>query len=90
MKHIEIDFHFVREQVASCRLHVRIISSKDQSADLLTKSLPKICFLQLRSKLNLHPALSLRGDVKDVANQSEMVIGRNGCRANPASPAIHV
>ena len=65
MKHNAIDFHFVHEQVALRRLHVSIISDKDQPADLLTKSLPKLRFLHLRSKLNLHPALSLRVDVKD-------------------------
>ena len=90
MKHIEIDFHFVREQVASCRLHVGVISGKDQSADLLTKSLPKTHFLQLRSKLNLHPTLSLQGDVKDAVNRSKTVTGQNGCRENLASPPIHV
>ena len=61
MKHIEIDFHFVREQVASRQLRISIISSKDQVADLLTKPLPKLDFLHLRSKLNLLPALRLRG-----------------------------
>ena len=70
MKHIEIDFHFVREQVALRRLRTGIISGKDQPADLLTKSLPKLRFLQLRTKLNLHQALSLRGDVKDT-NRSD-------------------
>ena len=65
MKHIEIDFHFVREQVALRRLRIGIISGKDQPADLLTKSLPKGRFLQLRSKLNLHPTVSLQGAVKD-------------------------
>ena len=73
MNHIEIDFHFVREQVAFRHLHVGIISGKDQPADLLTKSLPKLHFLQLRSKLNLLPALSLRGDVKDVTDQGETI-----------------
>ena len=70
MRHIKIDFPFVREQVALWRLHVGIISGKDQPADLLTKSLHKLCFLQLRTKLNLHLALSLWGDVKD-ANRSD-------------------
>jgi hypothetical protein len=36
-KHIEIDFHFVREQVARKKLEVRFISSGDQLADSFTK-----------------------------------------------------
>jgi hypothetical protein len=36
-KHIEIDFHFVREQVADGALVVRFISSNDQLADIFTK-----------------------------------------------------
>jgi hypothetical protein len=39
-KHIEIDYHFVRERVASKLLLVRFICSNDQLADLLTKDLP--------------------------------------------------
>jgi hypothetical protein len=38
-KHIEVDFHFVREQVARKALDIRFISSKDQLADMLTKPL---------------------------------------------------
>jgi hypothetical protein len=36
-KHIEIDFHFVREKAALVGLDVRFISSKDQLADIFTK-----------------------------------------------------
>jgi hypothetical protein len=39
-KHVEIDYHFVRERIASKELYVRFISSQDQLADILTKSLP--------------------------------------------------
>jgi len=34
-KHIEIDFHFVRERVAASELDVRFISTLDQLADVL-------------------------------------------------------
>ncbi|GAA0170028.1 hypothetical protein LIER_40875 [Lithospermum erythrorhizon] len=38
-KHIEIDFHFVREKVARKELQIKFISTKDQIADVLTKPL---------------------------------------------------
>ena len=37
-KHIEVDYHFVRERVARKQLEVRIISSNDQVADGFTKA----------------------------------------------------
>uniref|UniRef100_A0A2N9H307 Uncharacterized protein n=1 Tax=Fagus sylvatica TaxID=28930 RepID=A0A2N9H307_FAGSY len=65
-KHIEIDFHFVRDMVASKTLHVRFISSADQLADLLTKPISSSRFAVLRTKLNvLSIPLGLRGRVKD-------------------------
>jgi hypothetical protein len=36
-KHIEIDFHFVRERVAEGALQVKFISSSDQLTDVFTK-----------------------------------------------------
>jgi hypothetical protein len=39
-KHIEIDFHFVRERVAQKLLDIRFINSGDQVADGFTKALP--------------------------------------------------
>jgi hypothetical protein len=65
-KHVEIDFHFVRDMVASKQLIVRFISSTDQLADLLTKPISSIGFCNLRTKLNvLSIPLGLRGRVKD-------------------------
>ncbi|GKE18236.1 gag/pol polyprotein [Tanacetum coccineum] len=50
-KHIEIDYHFVREMVAQGDLRVQHIS--DQIANIFTKPLPTPRFLFLRSKLQV-------------------------------------
>jgi histone deacetylase 1/2 len=52
-KHIEIDFHFVREMVAQRLLDVRHISSGDQLADEFTKALLLAKLIYFRSNLNL-------------------------------------
>jgi histone deacetylase 1/2 len=52
-KHIEIDFHFVRERVASKQLEIRFISSKDQVADGFTKALPVRQLEEFKHNLNL-------------------------------------
>lgn len=54
-KHVEIDFHFVRDKVARKELQVQFISSKDQVADIFTKGLPTSTFQFLRDKLQIHP-----------------------------------
>jgi hypothetical protein len=35
-RHIEVDFHFVRERVAQKLLHIQFISLEDQVADIFT------------------------------------------------------
>lgn len=52
-KHIEIDFHFVRERVANKELQVRFIASGDQIADGFTKSLASRKFEEFKRNLNL-------------------------------------
>ena len=52
-KHIEIDYHFVRERVASKELQIRFIPSKDQVADGFTKALSTGLFEEFRRNLNL-------------------------------------
>ena len=54
-KHVEVDFHFVRERVASGQLCVQFISTADQIADVFTKPLSSQRFLFLRSKLHVVP-----------------------------------
>ncbi|KAH7843176.1 hypothetical protein Vadar_013578 [Vaccinium darrowii] len=52
-KHIEVDFHFVREKIALKQLHVRHVPSDFQIADIFTKPLPVARFLCLKDKLML-------------------------------------
>jgi hypothetical protein len=52
-KHIEIDFHFVRGQVARRALDIRFIHSGDQIADGFTKALPERLMVKFRNNLNL-------------------------------------
>jgi hypothetical protein len=60
-KHIEIDFHFVREHVAQGLLDVRFINSEDQLADGFTKS-SEVNSVQRQSQSC--DWLRLSGDVK--------------------------
>jgi histone deacetylase 1/2 len=53
-KHIEVDFHFVREKVAMGALDVRFISSADQVADGFTKPVTVQMLDRLRHNLNLY------------------------------------
>jgi hypothetical protein len=52
-KHVEVDYHFVRDRVAKKEIVVRFISSQDQLADVLTKPLPHASFTYFRSKLHV-------------------------------------
>ena len=50
-KHIEVDYHFVREHVLQHDLQVKFVSSQDQLVDLLTKDLTSPLFHLLSSKI---------------------------------------
>ena len=61
-KHIEVDYHFMRECVVRDDLHLHFISTEDQLADLFTKPLSTPRFLKLTSKLMFStPTHSLEG-----------------------------
>ena len=64
-KHIEIDFHFVREKVSAGALKVRFISSHDQLADIFTKALGREAFDRMKYGLNL---VSTRSDREGLLN----------------------
>jgi histone deacetylase 1/2 len=52
-KHIEVDYHFVRERVASKLLNIRFIPTGDQVADGFTKALSNRQLESFRHNLNL-------------------------------------
>ena len=54
-KHIAIDYHFVCDKVAAKILVVKILSSKDQIADILTKPLVSTRFQHLTLNLKVCP-----------------------------------
>lgn len=62
-KYIEIDYHFVREQVAQKQLAIQFVPSQDQVANGFTKALPVRQLQMFRNNLNLVD-LRLRGSVR--------------------------
>ncbi|MEQ5265897.1 Ty1/Copia family ribonuclease HI, partial [Escherichia coli] len=52
-KHVEIDYHFVRDRVAKGDIQVNFISTKDQLADIFMKALSSSRFNFLRDKLQV-------------------------------------
>jgi hypothetical protein len=50
-KHVEVDYHFIREKVTNRDLQLRHISTDDQLADILTKALSTPPFRYLQDKL---------------------------------------
>lgn len=63
-KHIELDYHFIREKVICRDIQVYWISSVDQVADIFTKGLSSARLQLLKDKLHVKNCLlSLRGDV---------------------------
>ncbi|KAD2139056.1 hypothetical protein E3N88_41770 [Mikania micrantha] len=66
MKHLALDFYFVREQVQEGALRVIHIAGDDQLADALTKPLLRPRFHSLLSKIGLLSESSiLRGHIKE-------------------------
>jgi hypothetical protein len=66
-KHIDIDYHFLRELVTAGKIHLQHVPSHLQLADIFTKSASKDLYVFFRSKLrvSINPTLSLRGAAKD-------------------------
>ncbi|CAN6694260.1 unnamed protein product [Malus baccata var. baccata] len=76
VKHLEIDYHFVRERVIRGDLHVQHVSSKEQCADILTKGLSNSLFVHHCSNLMLSSHKhELEGGCKDIKNSVQVSDG---------------
>ena len=74
MKHVALDYHFIREQVQNNDLRVTHVAFADQLVDALTKPLPHICFHQLLLKIGLSSRSSnLRGHIGESYSKSDLV-----------------
>ncbi|CAL8168757.1 unnamed protein product [Prunus armeniaca] len=60
-KHIEVDYHFIRNLVTSKAISIQHLPSHSQIADIFTKGLPTERLLTLRSKLITRLSSSLEG-----------------------------
>jgi hypothetical protein len=66
-KHIEIDYHFVRERIVAKKLQLQFMPSREQIVDALTKALGIPRFLLLRTKLTVSKSpLTCEGSVKNI------------------------
>lgn len=52
-RHLEVDFHFVRELLKQGLLRVQYVQTRDQTIDVFTKGLPITCFNQCSWLLNV-------------------------------------
>ncbi|XP_035830959.1 uncharacterized mitochondrial protein AtMg00810-like [Helianthus annuus] len=57
-KHVELDIHFVREQVQRGQVRILHVPSRYQIADIFTKGLPRVLFDDFRSSLGIRPPLA--------------------------------
>ena len=70
-KHIDIRYHFVREQRESGFIEFVFCETKNMVADILTKNLPRPAFKRIRTFLlgqHVHPAYDRVFRIKDSAN----------------------
>ena len=76
-KHVEINYHYIRELVLANLIKVQFVCSEDQLADIYTKSLSKNRFCYLKFKLPIgtlaESNISLMGCIEANASISKVV-----------------
>ena len=58
-KHIQIRYHFIGDMVQKDAVELQYIPTDDQTADILTKPLPRVKFEYFRGKLGVEENASL-------------------------------
>jgi hypothetical protein len=86
-KHIEVDYHFIREKIFNRDLFARYIPTQFQPSDIFTNGLAKARFLLLHGKLMVVSLLvNVSGAVKDMIPVSSVpTSNRDKSAANPAA-----
>lgn len=67
IKHVDIDFYFVPDKVATGQLRVSHDSTHDQFANFLTKLLSKQCQLFLRSKIGISNGTTILRGILEIS-----------------------
>jgi hypothetical protein len=52
-KHIDTKYHYIRECVEESKIEVNYVCTDDQLADILTKSLGRLKFLEMRGRIGV-------------------------------------
>jgi hypothetical protein len=52
-KHIDVKYHSIREHIEKGRVEVAYVRTHDQLADILTKALGRVRFIEMRQKLGV-------------------------------------
>jgi hypothetical protein len=73
-KHIEIDYHFVREKIVAKKLQLQFLPSREQVVDALTKALVIPRFILLQTKLTVSRSpLTCEGSVKNISSNPSII-----------------
>ena len=59
-KHIDTRYHFIRDCVEDGRVIIEHVKTEDQLADILTKSLGRVKFVELSARIGVKKAWDLK------------------------------